>query len=1283
MKGFIGEYIEQLHIEKLRHRKVSAWTSMLALLVVFTVVWGLRVKGISLTNDTDCGIEEHMHDEECYQVYQICGLNEGDKDYHEEVSEEDGELIITEILHAHTDACYEREFICTLPEHVHTVACLDVEEEKTVEVADADEITDDSGIISPDETVLNDETDGELDDEMESEETDELEEEEELEEELNDGISLLAIDIQPDSPKAMIERAYEEHLAEMEKEEGERDQSKIIKFGEFYVVTATGLRHKDRINENLDGTYNPNNEDNRYVLYRGAPLTLVVFRNSSQSGNYIFVRDDSNGRVIGHDGSTDGYNGVDDELPNNITAVYAQVSGGNEYNHATFGFDRGNGSYDNFYTYVRGNQTYYHSDIEIADGGFFKIQTTRNFENGGYQVVKTRYDSYVSDVYKCNIYFDEDENSKLLFPGTGVPRRDGVGLDFTDPDNQYCGPDKTVYQENNSSGSTQYELTSAWNCNGNEAYGYNIADIDHVVFSVEISLAPMTSEVIRYDSNHQQVGEPEYINFAKKDGTYDYTVTPLEVSLGKQSIVDAMNKCPVHNGMDFNLLYREINLDLVQPTNADFMITKYLDADNPLGHNVGEFAFELLDSDGNVISIIHPDSGTGEVQFPIQDYPIPGQYKYRIREVIPENAVEIEPGVYYKDLVVYDGRVLDVVVDVYLSQEILAIVESETTAGYTELMADVHFYINGEEIDRSADEPVEYHNAIGNYSVKNLIVEKQWVGSGTHDNNITFRILRSRNGEESQYYSVDEKTVFELNDSNNWRMEFRGLPVIIGTDAYSYDVVETSMLGYSPSYVREDYDDRIVYTIKNISNEDKYLHFKKIWTDEEGNTYVPPEGTTKVSLKLMREYKDVDVPVNVKIQPVGGGDKFSNGFVLSGYNGGSVEFKLETRRGEYYRLDLASNTNCDFARDGDKYIISNIKPGAEIVLTYPDVTAGELIYWSTDGNSFDHTSSGYGKWSNNGGYLNNCYSSYWSNNGGGTYSALSLLGRRADWNYAFLSIDPAKCIPGERYSFNAYIMFRNECREEGQDPGQGRAVNESPSQLKIQLYYQLPNSDTIWDDIAVIDNPVAGNWYPVQNVGFRIPEGARNLQIQVNTTERNRNSENYNDYYVDLYFDDVIIAPYMYKPGVEENSGRLTTTRTFWNVDERRTVPASALDWTPEGQVKAFTIEKDNNWEKSFKISDLGVNIDGIAEEPGRSYRYYVIENPTIQNYKPIYLNDYVAYNDATTPITVENQYRAYVLPNTGGIGANRIRWLGLLILLAGIPPVLVNLVRKRGRPSG
>lgn len=74
----LGEYIRQLNNEHSRHRKKTVLTSVLALFVMSFVIWGLRVKGISLTNDTDCGIEEHIHNEECYINYRICGLDEGD-----------------------------------------------------------------------------------------------------------------------------------------------------------------------------------------------------------------------------------------------------------------------------------------------------------------------------------------------------------------------------------------------------------------------------------------------------------------------------------------------------------------------------------------------------------------------------------------------------------------------------------------------------------------------------------------------------------------------------------------------------------------------------------------------------------------------------------------------------------------------------------------------------------------------------------------------------------------------------------------------------------------------------------------------------------------------------------------------------------------------------------------------------------------------------------------------------------------------------------------------------
>ena len=62
---------------------------ILGLVVACSVAWTLRGVGITMANETVCGMEEHQHSAACYA--------------------DDGQLI------------------CTLPEHIHTVACTGID----------------------------------------------------------------------------------------------------------------------------------------------------------------------------------------------------------------------------------------------------------------------------------------------------------------------------------------------------------------------------------------------------------------------------------------------------------------------------------------------------------------------------------------------------------------------------------------------------------------------------------------------------------------------------------------------------------------------------------------------------------------------------------------------------------------------------------------------------------------------------------------------------------------------------------------------------------------------------------------------------------------------------------------------------------------------------------------------------------------------------------------------------------------------------------------------------
>lgn len=114
-----------------RKRKHHIWKRIvagLACMVVFTTTYMLILPALTLEHKTYCGMEEHIHDEKCYEEQLVCGLEEG------------------ETGHIHNDECYEERevLVCGKKEteaHVHTEKC--VKEKKTLNCEEDHEHTDD------------------------------------------------------------------------------------------------------------------------------------------------------------------------------------------------------------------------------------------------------------------------------------------------------------------------------------------------------------------------------------------------------------------------------------------------------------------------------------------------------------------------------------------------------------------------------------------------------------------------------------------------------------------------------------------------------------------------------------------------------------------------------------------------------------------------------------------------------------------------------------------------------------------------------------------------------------------------------------------------------------------------------------------------------------------------------------------------------------------------------------------------------------------------------------
>ncbi len=111
-----------------KHKKYLALLTVLSLVVSMAVPFSLIMPAISMTGSLSCGMEEHTHSDDCYELY--CGQEESDE-------------------HLHNQDCYA--LVCDKPEHIHTQDCYASDEE------DSDSLFED---IFPDAMNINNVADG-------------------------------------------------------------------------------------------------------------------------------------------------------------------------------------------------------------------------------------------------------------------------------------------------------------------------------------------------------------------------------------------------------------------------------------------------------------------------------------------------------------------------------------------------------------------------------------------------------------------------------------------------------------------------------------------------------------------------------------------------------------------------------------------------------------------------------------------------------------------------------------------------------------------------------------------------------------------------------------------------------------------------------------------------------------------------------------------------------------------------------------------------------------------
>ncbi len=126
MEGVNNDYLGKHKKFRTDSKKLATVFLLTAFIVAIIVFWWLKLVGITVTGEAFCGMDEHIHTDDCYAGELICGLEDEPKVTPSNVERE----------HTHTDECYEESLICDRAEHRHTAECFPDKTADTETVSD-------------------------------------------------------------------------------------------------------------------------------------------------------------------------------------------------------------------------------------------------------------------------------------------------------------------------------------------------------------------------------------------------------------------------------------------------------------------------------------------------------------------------------------------------------------------------------------------------------------------------------------------------------------------------------------------------------------------------------------------------------------------------------------------------------------------------------------------------------------------------------------------------------------------------------------------------------------------------------------------------------------------------------------------------------------------------------------------------------------------------------------------------------------------------------------------
>lgn len=276
-----------------------------------------------------------------------------------------------------------------------------------------------------------------------------------------------------------------------------------------------------------------NNQNNPIEIETGDTIRLKIPRSRvNQDAWFYFPTDNNTSRWMTLESSADGnykYATLKafDNTGNNVQSVAIYCDG----------------EYKTIYIKVRdANVNLTHADIEIAEGGTYKATKKVSAPDGSYIETITEYEAYVANVNRCDI------------------------LDSSGSSIQYFLTDD--YYRHGIPGDTQYELTSNYiRCkdqneppnsmklkNGEYVFlrdnkNFSLYNTDTALFDIQLLLVPKTETVTKYNASSNIISSSSD-DISSRDNIF---LDSVEFKMDHQSVIDALNKCPTHTGLDFTI----------------------------------------------------------------------------------------------------------------------------------------------------------------------------------------------------------------------------------------------------------------------------------------------------------------------------------------------------------------------------------------------------------------------------------------------------------------------------------------------------------------------------------------------------------------------------------------------------------------------------------------------------------------------------------------------------------------------------------------------------------